>query len=389
MIGTSDAATAVPVAIADNDESASGRLYGRALLLARAAWVGVAILVVAYVIAAIPTKYAALLNSRGGGLTPGMFATYEISIFGVAVALFEAVAALLVWHRSGARMALISAFALVTFPVYADPQQAVAPVAPLWHWTGSGLALTGIIALTLLVYLVPDGRFVPVWTRWIVAPWLVIEAGRQFAPATAWDYTGWPAGLSLLVLAGGLGPALGVMLYRYRKVSTAIQRQQTKWLVWGVLLAVGTVLLASLIVDLLPVTLQRNLLVTATADTVRVCASLLVPLAIAISIGRHRLWALDLLVQRALVYAALTVIVVGLYVLTVGALSTVLSRRGDVLISLAATGLVAFLVQPLRVRLQRAVNRLIYGERDDPYQALSRLTRRLEGSISPDALLPA
>jgi signal transduction histidine kinase len=58
------------------------------------------------------------------------------------------------------------------------------------------------------------------------------------------------------------------------------------------------------------------------------------------------------------------------------------------LISLLATGLIAFLFQPLRERLQRGVNRLLYGERDDPYAALARLGKRLEASIAPEAVLP-
>jgi signal transduction histidine kinase len=68
---------------------------------------------------------------------------------------------------------------------------------------------------------------------------------------------------------------------------------------------------------------------------------------------------------------------------------TLLQARGNLLISLLATGLTAILFQPLRERLQRIVNRLTYGERDDPYRSISRLGTQLEATLTPDALLPA
>jgi signal transduction histidine kinase len=80
---------------------------------------------------------------------------------------------------------------------------------------------------------------------------------------------------------------------------------------------------------------------------------------------------------------------VGLYVLVVGYLGTLLQTSGNLFVSLIATGVVALLFQPLRTRLQRGVNRLIYGDRDDPYAALARLGQRLEATLAPDAVLPA
>ena len=103
---------------------------------------------------------------------------------------------------------------------------------------------------------------------------------------------------------------------------------------------------------------------------------------------RYRLWDIDVLINRTLVYGALTAIVVGVYVLVVSILSTLLHTFGNFLISLLATGLVAVLFQPLRARLQRSVNRLMYGERDDPHAVLSRLGSRLEATLAPEAILP-
>jgi hypothetical protein len=123
-------------------------------------------------------------------------------------------------------------------------------------------------------------------------------------------------------------------------------------------------------------------------DTALYLALLLIPLSIGVAILRYNLWDIDLVINRTLVYGTLTVSVVLLYVLVVGGLGKLLEVRGNVIISLLATGLAAVLFAPLRDRLQRGVNRLMYGERDDPYRVLSRLGSRLESTPAHDAVLP-
>jgi signal transduction histidine kinase len=106
------------------------------------------------------------------------------------------------------------------------------------------------------------------------------------------------------------------------------------------------------------------------------------------AIFRSNLWDIDVLINRTLVYAALTASVAGIYILIVGYLGALFQTSGNLLVSLLATGLVAVLFQPLRDRLQRAFNRLLYGERDDPYAVISRLGQRLEATLAPEAVLP-
>jgi len=115
----------------------------------------------------------------------------------------------------------------------------------------------------------------------------------------------------------------------------------------------------------------------------------MLPVTAGIAILRYRLWNLDVIINRALVYGALTTIVVGVYVLVVGYLGTLFQTGtgGNLTISVLITGLVAVLFQPLRARLQRGVNRLTYGERDDPYTVVSRLGQRLEATLAPEAAL--
>ncbi len=118
-------------------------------------------------------------------------------------------------------------------------------------------------------------------------------------------------------------------------------------------------------------------------------AALVIPVAFAVAILRYRLFDLDLVINRALVWGALTALTMGLYVLIVGALSWLFRTSNSPLASFLATGVIAVLFQPVRQRLQRAINRLMYGERDDPYAVLSRLGQRLGGALAPDAIAPA
>ena len=112
------------------------------------------------------------------------------------------------------------------------------------------------------------------------------------------------------------------------------------------------------------------------------------PTGIAVAVLKYRLYEIDLVVNRALVYGTLTVGVVAGYVAVVGLVGATLSSRGDLLVSLVVTGIVAVCFQPVRERVQRFVNRLMYGDRDDPYAAIAGLGRTLASSLRPDAVFP-
>lgn len=112
------------------------------------------------------------------------------------------------------------------------------------------------------------------------------------------------------------------------------------------------------------------------------------PLGIAVAIMRHHLFDIHILINRTLVYSTLTAIVVAIYVATVGWLGALFEAQGNIWISLIVTGLVAVIFQPLRERVQRIVNRLMYGERDDPYAVLTRLSQRLKRVMTPESILP-
>ena len=178
--------------------------------------------------------------------------------------------------------------------------------------------------------------------------------------------------LSLVLTAGILG-AVAAVVVRFRR-SRGAERQQMKWFVFAVAPAVLVPL-----EDLVPFV----------SNAVFFWLLVAVPIAITVAVLRYRLDGIDVVINRTLVYGLLTALVAGVYVLVVGYLGAALRREDDLLVSLVATGIVAVLFAPARDRLQRAVDRLLYGRRTEPYAALSQLGERLESTLEPDAVLPA
>src|SRR5215212_8527530 len=168
------------------------------------------------------------------------------------------------------------------------------------------------------------------------------------------------------------------------------ERQQLKWFLYAAVpaaLCFSYVLLSFVVFDFTMFVFGTplNLMVDDYNDSVvgasilqvilyvAVFSLLVVPVITYIAIVRYHLYDIDVVINRTLVYGSLTTCVVGIYVLAVVALGALFRTQGNIAVSLLTTGLVAVLFQPLRSRLQRGVNRLMYGERDDPYAVISRL----------------
>lgn len=187
-------------------------------------------------------------------------------------------------------------------------------------------------------------------------------------------------------------PVSGIyaQVYRFRNVSTPEERQQTKWVVFGLGLWFAWIFISSI-----PYMIFLNQPEgTPVPLTIRFMALMwwvsmnIVPISLTLSVMRYRLWDIDLVLNRTLVYGSLTAIVVAIYVLIVGGLGMVFQAQGSLLVALVATGLIAVLFQPIRAMVQQGVNRLVYGDRDDPVAALTRLGRRLEGTLAAEDVIP-
>jgi len=261
--------------------------------------------------------------------------------------------------------------------------------------------LPGSVAvLTLILFAVfPDGRFVPRWTRWVA-----LTALLTIPPIVFWSllYSQPPFDFSqplvlittvlivALMMAGWIS-IFYAQVYRYRRVSTPQQRQQTKWAVYGMSTSFGLQMILT-IPWIYSYNLPSGSLLPPWQTVSTILYSLwiaILPVTLTIAVMRYRLYDIDIIINRTLVYGALTAIVIAIYGLIVGLVGAILHAQGNLLITLLATGLIAVLFQPLREQLQHTVNRLFYGERDNPIEALSLLGKQMEVALPSDQVLPA
>jgi signal transduction histidine kinase len=259
------------------------------------------------------------------------------------------------------------------------------------------IRILGLFAGVLLVlwYRFPNGQFVPRRMRWIAIVWIGLVFFSFFLPGSLLDYDTWLRPLPQVIRIIFVLSLAFSLVYRYRHTSSQLERQQIRWVVvTGAIF--GCVYAGSIpIMDwawshrgLADTALTFVIIKTSYLALIYIGSAVFAG-GIGISILRYRLWDIDIIINRTLVYGGLTIIVIGIYVLIVGVLGTTIQGSGNLLISILATGLVAVLVQPLRDHLQRGVNRMMFGERDDPVTVLSRLGQQLEGTLAPDAVLPS
>jgi signal transduction histidine kinase len=380
-------------------------LHGRWLVLARVAWVAVTVLTAGVFVVGIPGEFARLqVPCTGGvscvwvprltahkaqqlgelGLSTDLFAAYFVAVEVAFMAVPFVIGAAIFWRRSDDKMALLGSLMLITFGASVTVPYPLLDLPLLWKFSAETVSFLSTALLILFIYLFPDGRFVPPWTRWLAALWIGLMVPVTFfaEPLNALLGNPWVNGL---FATGLVGTTLFAQVYRYRRVSASSQRQQTKWVVFGVVAALGG---SCMLLVLSHIVQQRGLLSSLVGNTAWYLLMLLIPLSIAVAVLRYHLYNIDVLINRTLVYSALSVIVVGLYVVVVGSLGALVQVQGSLFASLLATGLVAVLFAPLRDRLQRAVNHLMYGHRDDPYKVLSGLGERLETTLAPNAVLP-
>jgi signal transduction histidine kinase len=338
------------------------------------------------------------LNSRDPEVS-----TYEYwGAEAVTAIVFPAVGALIVSHHPRnmlgwlfCLMGLSSGLAgfaseYATYALVAEPDSL--PGAKAAAWLGSWIGTPGFVSVVLIPLLFPDGR--PPSRRWWPLVWLaagVIAASTVSITLIPGPLEGYPSVENPFGIQGAKAaneslffatePILGLALLagiaslviRYRR-SRGGERQQVKWFTFAVALA--------------PFGLVGNTLFPDLAWLIGGVSVSLIPLAIGIAVLKYRLYDIDLVINRTLVYGVLTACVVGIYVAVVGYLGVLFQTQDNLMVSLLAAGLVAVLFAPLRARLQRGVDRLMYGERDDPYAVLSGLGERMEHAPEHDAVLP-
>ncbi len=380
----------------------SVKLMGFRLRAARVVWIGMAVFTVFLYIAGIQHSFEtglrllpesqAALRAAGLSLT---FPAYVLVIMDTLTVLaFGIIALILVWQRGDELATLVVASMLLfTGALYTGPT-ANASLPPLALAILPGMAECMQI---WFVYLFPDGKAFPRWIWWILIPLPIWRIGiwfvdyipnykAEFHTAESYGHTAqqaWDIGLFLLLLAGGIA----AQVYRYRKLSTPVQRQQTKWVVFGMIITVLFVGTYVVVFNVLGYGKDPSLVVSLVARVLRQVSLMIVPATMAIAVLRYRLWDIDFAINRSLVYGSLTTILLTLFALSLRAISTLAQdfRASPFIAILLSMIVFAFLFQPLNRGLQRFVDRQFYHIYIDYQKAERSVLPPLEPSTFPSA----
>jgi len=257
------------------------------------------------------------------------------------------------------------AFMLLLFPSGRLPSQRWLPVAALGFLL-AGLTLTGLVVTPRLVQLPAPGGISLSYPN----PLGVAD----LAPALRGVLIGTLDGLTVVFVAF-MAAVLASLAVRYR-AGGRLMRQQIKWLALA-----AAVFAASLLIALLGITAGQVWLAGAAYAVTAVIALGGIPAAMTIAILRYRLYDIDVIISRAVVYGLLSAAFTGVYVGIVLGIGTFVGHRGGPVLTVAAAVTIALLFQPLRRRAQLLANRLVYGQRATPYQALSDFAGDMAGQL--------
>jgi hypothetical protein len=247
------------------------------------------------------------------------------------------------------------------------------------------------MTFTSIVFFVyfPTLRSAPRWFVLVVALGILKAIADLFQDQIGWNQIGWTWFLSFLAFYSAV---IAAQVYRYRTISTATERQQTKWVVVGISVAtgavIGLILLSSIspLISLIPL-LNTGYLLGEIWTIVLPLSGVAIPITVGVAILRFQLLDIDVLINLALVYGLLTGILAILYLgLVIGAqaiFSHVTGQRDqNPLIIVTSTLVIAGLFQPLRGRIQMVIDRRFYRAKYDARKAVEAFSATLRQEVS-------
>lgn len=289
---------------------------------------------------------------------------------------------MLIWKGAHNWNALLWGFVIITASMSIPDFRVALSPSLVGFYDAAGLLNMIIFPLAIVSF--PDGRFKPRWALALITLYLIVSALLWAIPALRERLL--PVGnvvtlleLSFVILI------FAVVAYRYFREFTRIQSQQAKWVVYALAMNVCILLAMNVILPLLISENGAAYLLASKFVTLWILVFFFA--ALTISVLQYRLWDIDILIQRTLIYGFLTAFVVGAYALIVGGLGAIFHTSNQFVFSVFATAIIAILFQPLHTRWQRVVDRLVFGDRNNPYTVISRLSERLERNDASGTLL--
>lgn len=387
------------------------QLHGYKLIIAGALWIVIAALAVALWMASIPSGYVQYLtvctqalcqnqlatpdmvrSLQSTGLSLQFYALYITTLSIVFVLFFFAIGVIIAWYKSDDWMALLVSITLIILgTVNQTDYQQLASIYPITQVPGDLLHFLFTFLPFLVIFLFPNGRFVPRWTRWGALLIFLFAVGGSFFPASPLNTQNLPSTVNIVLVLLLFVTVIFAQIYRYVRVSTPIERQQTKWVVLGIAATFIYFIALDIFGTLNPEITQARSLGFLLPEGSYFFAFLIVPLSIAFSILRYRLWDIDLLINRTLVYGSLTGILALLYfgcvVLLQHLVNGVTGQVGQSpLVIVASTLAIAALFSPLRRRIQKIIDKRFYRRQYDAAKVIETFSDTLRNEMDLNTL---
>lgn len=201
----------------------------------------------------------------------------------------------------------------------------------------------------ILFLILPDGRFVPRWTVAGAFIWIMVGIGSIYFPDSVLDVEKWPIWVSIVCWIGLHLMLVVSQVYRYVKKSSQIQKQQMKWVLYSIVMYFISLLCLNFLG-------QLSVILKILTELLYTGSLILIPIAITLAIFKYKLWDINIVIHRTVLYGLLSLFVILFYVGVVGFLSRLLNQEENVLASIITAGIIAVCFQPLKEKLQSIVN---------------------------------
>ena len=367
-------------------------------------WIAFALFCVGCCCASLIARYPLLLRPasdlRAGmaslGISLTFHAVWNITLEAVVAASYFGMAGLIAWRKPRDTAALTIALALVAFGAgLPGAIYSILSDEPIWTQPFGFLQALGWLLLLVFAFVFPTGRFVPRWTLPLLIPWaLWVVVFFRFAGEIAQGRV-WVIGATFLVWAFWFALGAAAQYYRYVGVSSWVERQQTKWVVFGFLGMLVGVFVAVLyhVASLTRLVSGGDAVILRFGAVLLLAATaLLVPVTVAIALLRHRLFDVDTLINRTLVYGSLTVLLALIYFVMVALLGVLFSSlshestQGSGVAITLSTLFIATLFQLLRGKLQRGINQRFYRGAYDATRMIESFAAKLPSLVDLEQL---
>ena len=363
--------------VAGQHDEAVRRLRGHWLLLARMLWLAI---------------FALTLVVFCGNLVVGNYGLVTTITLVLETSVWFAVGLVLFWRKSSDRAILLFSVALVLTPLFFIPRLPGALYTYGAWWVPTDL-LASLASCSLIIwYTFPDGRFVPGLTRWLALGWVAVGFVPIPILGAAHPWNWWLSPLYALVRIAFYGSIALVVLYRYRRRSTPVQRQQIKWMVFALTIFTVEAMVVEFVVFLVPAYFPALGLLNQLYQYAKLLTpilSILIPLSIGIALLRYRLWDIDLIINRTLVYGSLTALLTLLYFGLIFALQSLfqgLFHQNNAVALVVSTLAIFALFEPLRRRIQSSIDRRFYRHKYDAARIVEAFSATLRNEVDLNQL---